>query len=175
MVLRTEQWQVQSRIRMGCSAHRRRNGRWKVVGEVLGMGSTRKARCYQRQGAARTQEPRRFRHPERRIGPERGAEFGDGEVERGVGQRHALARCLHQRELDAGALATLLQNVRGFDAFNADNDPHGEHDFGSIEQAGIRYFWKIDNYDLAHEFHSPDASNPDVTRRVMMIMRADEY
>jgi hypothetical protein len=79
------------------------------------------------------------------------------------------------RELDADALATLLQNVRSFDAFTSDNDPHGEHDFGSIEQAGVRYFWKIDYYDLALQYHSTDASNPDVTRRVMTIMRADEY
>ena len=28
----------------------------------------------------------------------------------------------------------LLQRVRAFDAFTEDNDPHGEHDFGSIDE-----------------------------------------
>jgi hypothetical protein len=36
--------------------------------------------------------------------------------------------------------------VRGFDAFTEDNDPHGEHDFGSFCLAGERLFWKIDYY-----------------------------
>lgn len=41
-------------------------------------------------------------------------------------------------------LAALLDQVRGFDAFTADNDPHREHDFGAVELGGVRYFWKID-------------------------------
>jgi len=36
---------------------------------------------------------------------------------------------------------------RGFDNFNADNDPHGEHDFGSFELEGEKLFWKIDLYE----------------------------
>ena len=39
---------------------------------------------------------------------------------------------------------SLLQKVRSFDAFSQDNDPHQEHDFGSIDEAGVRCFWKID-------------------------------
>src|ERR1700734_715070 len=42
---------------------------------------------------------------------------------------------------------SLLQKVRDFDAFTDDNDPHGEHDFGSIDQGGVRCFWKIDLYE----------------------------
>ena len=37
--------------------------------------------------------------------------------------------------------------VRQFDAFTADNDPHGEHDFGSFELDGYDLFWKIDLYE----------------------------
>ncbi|WP_338014081.1 DUF3768 domain-containing protein [Bradyrhizobium canariense] len=33
----------------------------------------------------------------------------------------------------------------------------------------------MDYYDLAGQFASPDASKPEVTRRVLTIMRADEY
>ncbi|MCG9081578.1 DUF3768 domain-containing protein [Laribacter hongkongensis] len=32
----------------------------------------------------------------------------------------------------------LLQAVRAFDAFDAGNDPWGEHDFGAVEAGGVR-------------------------------------
>lgn len=70
---------------------------------------------------------------------------------------------------------TVLRKVQAFDSFTADNDPHGEHDFGAIEHGGVRYFWKIDYYDLANEFASADAANPAITNRVLTVMRADEY
>ena len=38
---------------------------------------------------------------------------------------------------------SLLAKVRAFEAFGEDNDPHGEHDFGAVNEAGIRYFWKL--------------------------------
>ncbi|HXZ15006.1 MAG TPA: DUF3768 domain-containing protein [Roseiarcus sp.] len=70
---------------------------------------------------------------------------------------------------------SLLAKVRAFETFSEDNDPHGEHDFGAVDEAGVRYFWKIDNYDRAIEFGSPDPADPAVTTRVLTIMRADEY
>ena len=69
----------------------------------------------------------------------------------------------------------LLEKVRTFDAFTDDNDPHGEHDFGSIDETGVRCFWKIDYYDRATEMGSPDPADPAVTTRVLTIMLADEY
>ena len=72
-------------------------------------------------------------------------------------------------------LTRVIGIVRAFNAFTADNDPHGEHDFGSFEVGGQKFFWKIDYYDTSLEFGSPDPSNPVVTRRVLTIMRADEY
>jgi hypothetical protein len=56
-----------------------------------------------------------------------------------------------------------------------DNDPHGEHDFGAFEVAGVRFFWKIECYDRAMEFGSEDPSDPAQTTRVLTIMLADEY
>jgi len=50
---------------------------------------------------------------------------------------------------------SLLQKVRAFDAFSEDNDPHGEHDFGVVDEGGVRCFWKIDYYDRKTEFGSP--------------------
>ena len=44
---------------------------------------------------------------------------------------------------------SLLAKVRAFDAFTEDNDPHGEHDFGAIDEGGVRYFWKVDLYETA--------------------------
>jgi hypothetical protein len=69
----------------------------------------------------------------------------------------------------------LLAKVRAFDAFTEDNDPHGEHDFGAVDEGGVRYFWKVDCYDRATEFGSPDPGDPAVTTRVLTILRADEY
>lgn len=70
----------------------------------------------------------------------------------------------------------ILADVQSFDRFTADNDPHGEHDFGSLELKGaIRVFWKIDYYDLGIEFGSDDPSDPAITKRVLTIMLASEY
>ena len=69
----------------------------------------------------------------------------------------------------------LLDKVQKFNDFNPDNDPYQEHDFGRIEHNGINYFWKIDYYNKTMDAGSEDASNPDITTRVLTIMRSDEY
>ena len=63
-------------------------------------------------------------------------------------------------------VAKALVKVIAFDDFNADNDPHREHDFGSFELEGEKLFWKIDYYDLAGEFGSEDPTDPKKTLRV---------
>ena len=69
----------------------------------------------------------------------------------------------------------VLSQVREYSDFCDDNNPHGERDFGAFEENGESYFWKIDYYDSKLEYLSPDPANPDVTQRVLTIMRADEY
>lgn len=69
----------------------------------------------------------------------------------------------------------LLKQVQKFDNFTEDNDPYGEHDFGVINFKSDTYFWKIDYYDTDYNYFSPDASDPNVTNRVLTIMRGDEY
>ena len=69
----------------------------------------------------------------------------------------------------------ILVAVKNFDAFTPDNDPYGEHDFGTIRHEGLKVFWKIDCYDLNLRYGSEDPANPAQTRRVMTIMLAEEY
>jgi hypothetical protein len=78
-------------------------------------------------------------------------------------------------ELPVDVKARLLLAVQSFSDFNADNDPHHEHDFGVIELEGDRYFFKLDCYSLDMQAGSEDPSDPEQTTRVLTIMRADEY
>ena len=72
-------------------------------------------------------------------------------------------------------LAQLLERVRRFDEFTNDNDPHGEHDFGSIVLEGVTHFFKLDYYAPDMDGGSEDPADPTKTTRVLTIMRADEY
>ena len=69
----------------------------------------------------------------------------------------------------------ILEAVAAFDAFDSDNDPYGEHDFGALEVEGKRILFKIEYYDRALTGHSPDPADPSVTTRVLTIMLAEEY
>ena len=78
--------------------------------------------------------------------------------------------------LEEATRQKVILAVKNFDVFNEDNDPYGEHDFGAVEVEGDKYFWKVDYYDRNHPNQgSENPADPDVTRRVMMIMQASEY
>jgi hypothetical protein len=77
--------------------------------------------------------------------------------------------------LGEAAVGEILARVRTYDQFTADNDPYGEHDFGSFHWREVQVFWKWDYCDLDLQMHSPDASDPCVTARVLSIMLAEEY
>jgi len=70
---------------------------------------------------------------------------------------------------------SLLLAVRRDEGFDPSNDPHGEHDFGTVEVGGERCFWKIDYYDRTLSRASPDPADPGITTRVLTIMLAEEY
>jgi hypothetical protein len=74
---------------------------------------------------------------------------------------------------DVRALA--ITKVKTFDAFDRNNDPHGEHDFGSFDLAGHKFFFKLDYYDPRLEFGSDDPADPAKTTRVLTLMLAEEY
>jgi hypothetical protein len=73
------------------------------------------------------------------------------------------------------AVERIIKTIAVFDDFCHANDPHQEHDFGSFEADGRVIFFKIDYFDNNLTYHSPDPSDPGVTRRVITIMLADEY
>ena len=79
------------------------------------------------------------------------------------------------RALGLVAMIELRFRIAEFDAFTPDNDPYGEHDFGSFEFQGRTVFWKIDYFDDTLSWASPDPADPVVTTRLLTIMLASEY
>jgi hypothetical protein len=69
----------------------------------------------------------------------------------------------------------IVARVRAFEDFQEDNDPHGEHDFGSFAHGGETIFWKIDYYDADLEQGSEDPADPAATARVLTILLAEEW
>lgn len=67
----------------------------------------------------------------------------------------------------------IVAAVRAFDRFTEDNDPWGEHDFGSIEIDGERIFWKIDYYGDSDYSTGAEPDGP--VYRMLTIMLASEY
>ena len=94
------------------------------------------------------------------------------------------------RSLSASDQSRVRELIETYNAFTPGNDPYGERDFGAIYQGRDgrwtalppvkgdpveTAFWKIDAYDRAMRFGSPDPADPAVTRRVLTIMLASEY
>jgi hypothetical protein len=67
----------------------------------------------------------------------------------------------------------LLEEVRQFDKWIADNDPYGEHDFGQFSWGDEKIFWKIDYYDPGLRYWE-DPLSPKC-QRIMTVMLASEY
>ena len=91
----------------------------------------------------------------------------------GIGGRIFVTRGIH--DLADDLRTRVIDQVRAFDAFTPENDPYGEHDFGSIEIDGTRVFFKVDYYDTTGKLHSSDPSDPTKTARVLTILLAEEY
>ena len=77
--------------------------------------------------------------------------------------------------LPSDVKAMVIRRVATFSEFTADNDPHGEHDFGNFTLASRKFFFKIDAYDADMRFGSEDPADPAKTTRVLTIMLAEEY
>jgi uncharacterized protein DUF3768 len=77
--------------------------------------------------------------------------------------------------LGDAAVNRIVNAIASFHDFSADNDPWGEHDFGTLQFEGHSVVFKIDYYAKDLEFHSPDPADSSVTERVITIMLAEEY
>ncbi len=77
--------------------------------------------------------------------------------------------------LSPETVARIVKTVAVYDDFCHANDPYEEHDFGALEVDGQVIFFKIDYYDKALVYHSPDPADPSVTERVITMMLAEEY
>ena len=78
--------------------------------------------------------------------------------------------------LDDETLKDIFRAVARQTEFDTENDPHKEHDFGSVEIPNTpKVFWKIDYYDSkACEYGAENPASP-TTYRLMTLMLADEY
>lgn len=75
--------------------------------------------------------------------------------------------------LEPSIVGDIYTAVRNFNRFTEDNDPYGEHDFGSLKVHGQRIFWKIDYYDEDLKYWCDPLDSK--CRRVVTIMLAEEY
>lgn len=73
------------------------------------------------------------------------------------------------------AVDRIVKTISVYDDFCHANDPHQEHDFGAFEAEDEAIFFKIDYYDNDLSCHSPDPTDPTVTKRVITVMLASEY
>jgi hypothetical protein len=90
-----------------------------------------------------------------------------------IGGNVVFTQMVAELPLDFKAQAILA--VQDFTAFDGDNDPHHEHDFGDFKIAGEKYFFKIDYYNNDMSGDSEDPADPGLTTRVLTIMHASEY
>lgn len=77
---------------------------------------------------------------------------------------------LPQKDIDA-----IIKHVQEFSDFNEENDPYGEHDYGSFTYNDEKILWKIDYYDNDLLGHSEDKADPQKTIRVLTILFGYEY
>ena len=77
--------------------------------------------------------------------------------------------------LPANEKMQIFDKVISFNSFSEDNDPYGEHDFGSFNHNADTIFWKIDCYDKSMQYGSEDPADNSKTKRLLTIMYAHEY
>ncbi len=121
---------------------------------------------------------------------ERIARLND-QARQAMGLAYTLVATVGFRSLPEADQSQVRLLVETYDAFDEDNDPHGERDFGTVYQLGDgrwtterprvsedereRVFLKLDYYDRELRFASEDAADPAITRRVLTVMLSDEY
>jgi len=108
------------------------------------------------------------------------AEFND-QFRKNIGLSHhsdipgmyVMTRGIH--ELNVDTQKEIIKQIREFNQFSEDNDPYGEHDFGSLMIENKKIFWKIDYYNKTYRNGSENPADTKKTNRVLTIMLACEY
>jgi hypothetical protein len=68
-----------------------------------------------------------------------------------------------------------LQAVADFKAFNEENDPHQERDYGAFDLSGREWWFKIDYFNLNMDAASEDPADPAKTKRIMTVGLAMDW
>lgn len=76
---------------------------------------------------------------------------------------------------DAEKMGKIISALRTFKDFNAENDPHGEHDCARFTVDGEDFMFKVDYYALDEASLSDHPEDPNVTIRVMSVFYARDY
>jgi hypothetical protein len=90
-----------------------------------------------------------------------------------VGGQVVMTAAVNELPLDVKARVILA--VQAFSEFDADNDPHREHDFGVLKIDGETFYFKIGYYSPDMQGGSEDPADPEKTTRVLTIMFAADY
>lgn len=79
------------------------------------------------------------------------------------------------RALGLIEMVDVLELVALFNEFTHENDPYGQHDYGSFDFKGKTIIWRIDYYDNNYRGGSPEPTDPKQTKRVLTVMLPTEY
>ena len=95
----------------------------------------------------------------------------------GTGEHGRIMMTRGVSELGIPFTTKALALLAAFNAFTGDNDPYGEHDFGSFELEGNKLFWKIDYFETGSDYMvgAETPENLATTERVLTMMLAEEY
>lgn len=72
-------------------------------------------------------------------------------------------------------LEAAVSAVAAFDRFNDECSASDEHNFGRLEVEGVPLVWQISLRDKTFSDYSPDPDDLEQTRRILLLMLAEEY
>jgi Protein of unknown function (DUF3768) len=79
------------------------------------------------------------------------------------------------RALPQKMQAAIIEQLRSFEEFDADNDPDGYHNGGRFEHCGRTILWHIDLDERGYYWYKPDPADPAQHTFVLTIFLAEEY
>jgi hypothetical protein len=79
------------------------------------------------------------------------------------------------RALPRKMQAAIIEQLRSFEEFDADNDPDGYHNGGRFEHCGRTILWHIDLDERGYYWNKPDPADPAKHTFVLTIFLAEEY